>query len=241
MGWIAAGSGRLDLIGTPLGEAYYTRVAFDLEKGPHIAVCPVNHTGEKHSPTAWKMSNAIPSWSWNGCAGRQANVEVYARAAKVELFVNGRSVGVKELKNDCVARFRCVYQDGVIEAVSYNTSGKEIGRSALRTASHNTQLRAVPEQTGVKPGRLSYIRLRYTDENGIVKPLERGILSVTVSGGRLLGLGSACPYNETGYLTGRTDTYFGQALAVVQAGEGEAIELTVTDGRHTGKAVVGIG
>ena len=241
VGWIAAGSGRLDLIGTPLGEAYYTRVAFDLEKGPHIAVCPVNHTGDKHSPAAWKMSNAIPSWSWNGCAGRQANVEVYARAAKVELFVNGRSVGVKELKNDCIARFRCAYEDGTVEAVSYNASGKEIGRSALRTASQNTQLRAVPEETVVKPGRLSYIRLQYTDENGTVKPLERGILSVEVTGGRLLGLGSACPYNELGYLTGRTDTYFGQALAVVQAGEGEAIELTVTDGRYAGKAVVSIG
>ena len=241
VGWIAAGSGRLDLIGTPLGEAYYTRVAFDLEKGPHIAVCPVNHTGDKHSPAAWKMSNAIPSWSWNGCAGRQADVEVYARAAKVELFVNGKSVGVKELKNDCVARFKCAYEDGTVEAVSYDARGREIGRNALHTAKPETELRAVPEETSVQPGRLSYIRLQYTDENGTVKPLERGILNVTVTGGKLLALGSACPYNEIGYLDTKTDTYFGEALAVVQAGESETIELTVMDGRHTGKAAVGIG
>ena len=91
-------------------------------------------------------------------------MEVYARAARVELFVNGKSVGAKKLKNDCVARFKCAYQDGTVDAVSYNASGKEIGRSTLRTASQNTDLRAVPEETSVKPGHLAYIRLQYTDE-----------------------------------------------------------------------------
>ena len=38
-----------------------------------------------------------------------------------------------------------------------------------------------------------------------------------VEGGKLLALGSACPYNERGYLTDTTDTYYGQALAVIRA------------------------
>lgn len=240
VGWIAAGSGRVDLIGNPWGEALYTKVAFNLEKGPRIAVCPVNHTGEKHSPSSWRMSNALESWSWSGCSGKKADVEVYARAAKVELLVNGKSVGVKAMKGDCIARFQCVYEDGTIEAVSYNAAGKEIGRCALRTASKNTELRVVPETACVNPGHLSYIRLQYTDENGVVKPLKRGMLNVEVTGGKLLGLGSACPYNEIGYLNTKTDTYFGEALAVVQAGEGGCIELTVTDGQYTGKATVSI-
>ena len=240
VGWIAAGSGRLDLTGNPLGEALYTRVAFGLEKGPRIAVCPVNHTGEKHSPSSWKMSNAIESWSWNGCGGKEAAIEVYARAAEVELRINNVSEGRKKLKGDCKATFRCNYYPGTVEAVAYDARGREIGRSALRAAGPETELRAVPEEAAVRPGRLSFICLRYTDENGTVKPLERGILSVEVTGGRLLGLGSACPYNETGYLTARTDTYFGEALAVVQAGESGSIELTVTDGARTGKTAIDI-
>lgn len=231
-GWITAGSGRIDLTGKPLGEAYYTRVALEQEKGPYIAVCPVNHTGERHSPSSWKMSNAIPSWSWNGCAGKKANVEVYARAAKVRLLVNGKVVGEKELRNNCIAKFSCTYQDGVIEAVSLDAAGNEIGRCQLKTASEQTQLRAVPEETAVAPGRLCHIRLQYTDENGIVKPLQRGIMTAKVSGGKLLGMGSACPYNDLNYTDEKTDTYFGEALAVVQAGEGEAITFTVNDGQH---------
>ena len=238
LGWVAAGSGRIDLTGRPLGEALYTRVALEQDKGPFIAVCPVNHTGDKHSPSAWKMSNALPSWSWAGCAGKRANVEVYARAHSVELLVNGRSVGKKELKNDCIAKFRCTYEDGTVEAVSYDAAGKELGRCSLRTAAPETQLRAVPEENAVAPGRLCHIRLQYTDESGILKPLERGILNVEVSGGKLLGLGSACPYNEIGFCGAKTDTYYGEALAVMQAGEDKNLTLTVTDGRHTGSVTI---
>ena len=165
-------------------------------------------------------------------------MEVYARAHSVELLVNGRSVGKKELKNDCIAKFRCIYEDGTIEAVSYDAAGKELGRCSLRTAAPETQLRAVSEENAVAPGRLCHIRLQYTDESGILKPLERGILNVEVSGGKLLGLGSACPYNEIGFCGTRTDTYYGEALAVVQANGGGELTLTVTDGRYTGKAVV---
>ena len=240
LGWVTAGSGRIDLTGRPLGEAFYSRVALEQENGPFIAVCPVNHTGDKHSPSAWKMSNAIPSWSWRGCAGKPADVEVYARAHSVELLVNGKSVGKKVMKNDCIARFRCTYEDGAIEAVSFDHHGMELGRFALQTAAPETELRAVPEEADVKPGGLAYIRLQYTDEDGTLKPLERGILTVEIKGGRLLGLGSACPFNEIGYVTNRTDTYYGEALAVVQAEASGMIELSVTDGVHTGKVSLDI-
>ncbi|MBR1779933.1 MAG: glycoside hydrolase family 2, partial [Oscillospiraceae bacterium] len=144
------------------------------------------------------------------------------------------------MKHDCIARFRSTYVDGTVMAVSHAAAGKEIGRCALRTADPETELRAEPEETCVRPGALCYIRLRYTDKNGSVKPLERGILKVNVTGGRLLGLGSACPYNERGYCGTETDTYFGEALAVVQAGEGKTVALTVTDDRYFGKAEIDV-
>ncbi len=238
LGWVSAGSGRIDLTGKPLGEALYTRVALERETGPFIAVCPVNHTGEKHSPSAWKMSNAMPSWSWNGCGGKKADVEVYARAAAVELLVNGKSVGKKTIKNDCIAKFRCTYEDGAVEAVSYDGAGRETGRTSLKTAGSETRLQAVPERDSVRPGGLAYIRLQYTDQRGEVKPLERGILTVEVTGGRLLGLGSACPFNEIGYCTNRTDTYYGEALAVVQAEDSCGVTLRVTDAVRSGEVTV---
>lgn len=237
-GWVSAGSGRIDLTGKPLGEALYTRVALEADNGPYIAVCPVNHTGDRHSPSAWKMTNAMPSWSWTGCEGRKANVEVYARAARVELVLNGHTVGSKTLKNDCLARFSIPYESGTLEAVSYDAADHEIGRCKLQSAGSTTRLTLDAEEPTVKPGHLCYIRLRYTDENGITKPLARGSIQVQVRGGTLVGLGSACPFNKHSYLDSETDTYYGEALAIVRMGDGDAMTIAASDGEYSAELTV---
>ena len=238
LGWVSAGSGRIDLTGKPLGEALYTRVALEADNGPYIAVCPVNHTGDRHSPSAWKMTNAMPSWSWTGCEGRKANVEVYARAARVELVLNGHTVGSKTLKNDCLARFSILYESGTLEAVSYDAADHEIGRCKLQSAGGTTRLTLDAEEPTVKPGHLCYVRLRYTDENGITKPLMRGNIQVQVRGGTLVGLGSACPFNKHSYLDSETDTYYGEALAIVRMGDGDAMTIAASDGEYSAELTV---
>lgn len=237
-GWVSAGSGRIDLTGKPLGEALYTRVALEADNGPYIAVCPVNHTGDRHSPSAWKMTNAMPSWSWTGCEERKANVEVYARAARVELVLNGHTVGSKTLKNDCLARFSIPYESGTLEAVSYDAADHEMGRCKLQSAGGTTRLTLDAEEPTVKPGHLCYIRLRYTDENGITKPLARGSIQVQVRGGTLVGLGSACPFNKHSYLDSETDTYYGEALAIVRMGDGDAMTIAASDGEYSAELTV---
>ena len=240
VGWISAGAGRIDLTGKPLGEALYTRVAFEQDSGPFLAVRPICHAGRRHSPSAWKMTNAMPTWSFRGWEGKPAHVEVYARADSVELLLNGASLGRKQVKNNCVFTFQVPYANGKLEAVAYDAPGHETGRSTLETAGEETILRAVPEETMVRAGHLSFIRLQYTDSNGIVKPCERGVLDVKVEGGRLVGLGSACPYYERSYLDSTCDTYYGEALAIVEAGSGDQVTLTAGDGKHEAVTVVKI-
>lgn len=239
VGWMTAGSGRVDLIGNQLGEALYTKVAFELEDKPQIAVVPVSHTGEKHSPSAWKFSNALPSWSWNGLDGKKASVEVYSCAPIVELYINGKKVGRKKFGKNCRFDFSVKYESGEITAVSLDKNGKELARNSLKTAGDETVLTVAPEKTEVKPGELCFVKLRYTDAAGNVKPLARGVIDVTVAGGELVAVGNACPYNEIGYLSGKTDTYYGEALAVVRA-NGEQVTVTASDGKFTGEGKISI-
>ncbi|WEV75356.1 glycoside hydrolase family 2 TIM barrel-domain containing protein [Bifidobacterium sp. ESL0800] len=238
-GWLTSGSGRLDLTGRVTGEALYTRVALEESQGPYLAVRPVNHTGDKHSPSAWKMTDAVPSWSWEGYEGHKADVEVYARAASVALILNGKEIARKTLQHDCLARFGCTYQPGTLEAVSFDESGAEIGRCAVTSAEGPTKLTASMEPVDgfeesqysssdtpkrrdsnasgtCSPGHLAYVRVRYTDAAGITKPLQHGTLSATVSGGRLVAFGSAAPYNPGSFVTGSTGTYRGEALAIIE-------------------------
>ncbi len=197
VGWATAGSGRLDLIGMPLGEALYTKTAFELCDAPQIAVVPVSHTGEKHSPSAWKFTNAIPSWSWNGLDGRKAAVEVYSRAPAVELYINGKRVGRKKFKKNCRFDFMTRYRGGELTAVALDKNGNELSRGSLRTAGDETVLSVLPEKPTATAGEICFVGLRYTDGNGTIKPLERGRIKVDVKGGELLALGHACPSTPT--------------------------------------------
>ena len=224
-GWVTAGSGRIDLTGKPLGEMAYTRVAFELEDLA-IAVMPVNHTKDAHSPSAWKMTNAMESWSWDSCDGNAAKVEVYTRADHVKLYVNGECVGTKKPKNDCKVFFDTTYHNGEIKAVAYDANDNVIAEKSLKTAGKETVLRAEPELTRVNADTdLCYVRMRYTDENGETKPLERGRIKLDVEGGELLAFGSACPYYPESYQSAETDTYYGEALAIIrpQSGAGKVM------------------
>lgn len=230
-GWLSAGSGRIDLTGKPIGEAYYTRVAFEQEQGPIIAVTPVYQTGA-HSPSAWKLSDAIRSWSYRGCEGYPAKVEVYARANEVELFVNGKSVGRKKSK-ECIFKFKTTYYSGDIKAISYDESGKMIGSDSLVTAESDTYLKLYPEEPTVKANGLSYIRIKLTDEFGNWKPMEKRNIKIQVENGELLALGNGCPYNPKGYLSDSVDTYYGEALAIVRAAaEGDVIVKALFNGEE---------
>ena len=225
-GWLTAGSGRVDINGGLLGEAAYTRVAFELDK-LRLAVIPAHHAGKKHSPSAWKHTNSLENWSYDGCEGVRTKAEVYARAYRVELYLNGKKVGGKKLGDDCRAVIPVRYEPGTLTAVSYDEKGNEIARTSLVSAGKDTVLETFPEEKEIGAGDLAYVRLKYTDGAGTLKPTTRSRITVTnVEGGELIALGHACPYNPDGFGGKDTDTYLGEALAVVRpTGKGK-IKIT---------------
>ncbi|MDG4477201.1 glycoside hydrolase family 2 TIM barrel-domain containing protein [Streptococcus parasuis] len=237
-GWLTAGSGRINILGRPNAEAFYTRVAFEQYKQPIIAVKPVYQSGS-HSPSAWKMTDAIPSWTYPGCEGQIATVEVYARAHRAELYVNSQLVGSKKFKNDCRLIFKTPYQEGEVKVLTYDNKGQIIGQNHLVTASAITKIKIEPETSPVV-GKLLYILLRYTDENSIIKPMYKGKLCVNINGGELLGLGNACSYNRDGYLLSETDTYYGEAMAIVRVSDVDKLSIEVSDGQLKSKVELAV-
>lgn len=214
-GWMSAGSGRLDLTGRGGGEMLYTKVAFDLLPIAMASV-PANFAKEKHSPTAWGMTNARASWSWEGAEGRKTTVEVYTKESVVALYCNGKLVGKKKRGRDCRVCFRVAYRAGTLIAVGLDGEGRERCRTSLSSAGKETMLRLEPEGTP-RMGKLCFVRLRYTDAMGETKPTARGEIAISVEGGEIVGFGNGCPFNRRGYLEHTSDTYFGEALAVIRA------------------------
>ena len=94
---------------------------------------PVNHAGRKRTSNAWRASDSIRSWSWEGHEGRPAVVEVYADADRVELLLDGAVVGAKPVgvENGYLAEFTVPYRRGTLTAVAYDADGGEIGQDTL--------------------------------------------------------------------------------------------------------------
>lgn len=216
VGWISAGSGRIDLTGKLLAEMLFTRVAFGLDV-IRMAVVPVNNYGKKHSPSAWKMTNAIESWSWDNHTGEKTVVEVYSTAHHIGLYLNDRLLKQKKMKNKARVKIKTKYYPGTLKAIAFDINNNEIGSTTIVSAKKDTKLTMIPENESVNSNEdLIYIRLQFTDAQGIVKSLVRSDIEIDVRHGELLALGNACPYNESLYFKGNTSTYFGEALAIIK-------------------------
>ena len=228
--WLLADCGAFDIIGTPGAPVALAQAAWHLDAKPWIGVRPLGQ-GAKPTKAVWRGSNAIASWSWRGCEGERAAIEVYSSAAVIELFLNGKRMGRKKPKL-CKATFKAAYQAGTLLAVAYDDAGRELGRSELSSAKDDLCLQAHVQ----REGELRYIEIDITDTSGITESHADETITLTVERGELLGSGSANPRTEEGYLAGKFTTYRGRALAVVRPAS-DGFRLRVS-GTTLGEAVV---
>lgn len=217
--WLLADCGAFDILGNPGVPVALARAAWKLDEKPWIGVQPVNHPGIKPAKASWRGSNAIASWAWKGCEGNKAVVEIYSSSPTVEVFLNDRSLGKKKTKQ-CKARYKTKYAPGKLEAIAYDTSGKETGRNTLTSSDGELHISAAAGERG----EITYVDISITGQNGVVESNADEKLTVTVENGELTAFGSANPRTEESYRSGSFTTYYGRALATVK---GEHAILTV--------------
>ena len=225
--WILADTGTLDILGNPNGEMFHAAAVWNLLDKPAICVQPVNHPGVSPQKAVWRGTNSIPSWSWQGCDGSKAVIEVYFDAHIVELYLNDRALGKKRVK-DCKAVFKTSYQSGNLLAIAYDTNGKEISRNELLSSIGRNQIRITPEKLKAKPDEVVYINIDITGNNGIVESNADSQLTVEVEDGELLAFGSANPRTEESYNSGIFTPYYGRSLAVVTKRNKGVVKIKTT-------------
>lgn len=223
--WLVADCGAFDILGNPGAPVAYAQAAWGLDTVPWIGVQPLNHPDVEPAKAVWRGSNAINSWSWKGCEGNKAIVEIYSSASKVELILNGKSLGKKKTEH-CKAVFKTRYAPGKLEAVAYSASGEECGHSELNSAQTQLAINMCPEKEHVKVGEVCYIDLQIADLHHTIESNADEVVSVTVENGELLAFGSANPRTEESFDSGHYTTYYGRALIAVKATTTERVRVT---------------
>lgn len=226
-GWMSAGSGRIDLIGSELAEASYTKVAFEKETLKIGVVSPRDYKA-RTTKSSWKLSNALESYSFDGFENHETIAEVYTNDPIIKLFQNGKLIKAKKSNKNSLTKFKIKYVPGELKAITFNLNGKKMNEYSLKTAQKPTKITLINENQNIDLDGLVYVKIRITDNEGTLKPLENKLVNVNVSNGKLLALGTGCPYTKNGYHKSSITTYLGEALAIIKPDDKGEITVTVT-------------
>ena len=210
--WILANGGAFDLLGYPTGEAYLAMVTYGkatLELASYIY-------DEDETKSAWRWTNSRNTYTYkDDVIGKDIVVEVYSIYPIVELFVNGKSLGKKEIVNGFTT-YKFPYEKGSIKAIGYKDN-KAFEEKILAT-SMESKLTARIDYSGKE---LTYIYFEYKDSKNTIDTTKEDLISVSITGGNLLGIGSANPRTEDNYISSEAHAFLGACMIAVKKIEKE--------------------
>ena len=222
--WYNGNCGDIDLIGKKKPQSYYRDVVW--RQAP--VTMAVQPTTSFNNAWGWQLEEQ--HWTWNGKEGEPMIINVYSRAPKVRLYLNGESLGDQTPGETFWTGYTVNYQPGELKVVNLDGAGNEIGGEefVLKTTKPAVDVRIVYEDKELKAdkGDLAYVILELVDEDGNVVTSDCSTqISVENSGvGNLIGCVTAAPDDMISFRSSKPTMFRGRALAIIQS-EGVAGEV----------------
>lgn len=180
----------------------------------------------------------LPHWTWPGREGEITPVFVYTNFPKAELFINGKSQGMRE-KNDSTRQHRyrlmwndVVYQPGEVTVVAYDAAGNRAAEQTVRTAGKPYALRLTSSVPALKADGedLAYITVQAVDKAGNPVPYANEMVNFKVKGdGRYRAAANGDPTSLDLFHLPRMPLFSGACTAILQSGDkAGTVTLTAT-------------
>ena len=214
-----SGSGVIDLCGFPKDAYYFYQSQWTTKPMVHVS----------------------PHWNWKGREGKIIPVLVYTNCESVELFLNGKSYGVKALEfprqgnsggwnkydkpqinitiGDLHLSWDVPYEPGTLKAVGMK-GDKVVVEEVIRTTGVPAAIRLSVDRNDLNADNydVSHVKIEVVDEAGNVVPNAANPVQLTVTGvGNLIGLDNGNPVDHTSMKSSQRNVFNGLALGVVQS------------------------
>ena len=170
--------------------------------------------------TGKPVLHVFPHWNWE--PGKIVDVwAYYNQADEVELFLNGRSLGVRRKAGDELhVMWRVPFEAGTLKAVS-RKNGKTVLTKEIKTAGAAYRLEMVPDRKIIHAdGKdLSFITIRVLDAKGSIVQDADHLVRIKIAGNAsLAGMDNGYQASLEPFKLNRHKAYNGLCLAIVQAG-----------------------
>ncbi|RYD80096.1 MAG: glycoside hydrolase family 2 protein [Sphingobacteriales bacterium] len=197
----------------------------------------------KASPTL----HILPHWNWEGREGQTTPVFVYTSYESAELFLNGKSLGVRRKdKTSPQNRYRLMWMDvkyepGTLKVVALDSNGKAVQEAQVSTAGkpHQIVLQADRKELTGDGKDLSFVTVSVLDKAGNLCPTATDELQFEVKGaGRFKAVCNGDATSLESFIKPKMKLFSGKLVVIVQSDEkaGEII-LNVTGKNLTSEKI----
>jgi len=177
----------------------------------------------------WSKSpvlHLLPHWNWEGKEGDTIPVFCYTNYPKVELFVNGKSMGTKIKSN--IGKYdkyrlmwnNVIYQPGEIKVIAYDKQGQIQKTELIRTAGVPTKIKLTADRTSItSDGKdLSFVTIEIVDKDGNLCPNAQSLLFFKTEGeGFLKALCNGDPIDQTSFASNYMKVFNGKMVAIISS------------------------
>lgn len=143
----------------------------------------------------------------------------YNLADEVELFVNGKSQGIRRKNDDCLhAAWRVNYEPGSVKVVA-RRQGKVVAEKEIQTAGAPEKIRLTPDRRTLEAdGKdLSFVTVEVLDGKGNLCPDADNLVRFEVEGNlTIAGVDNGSPTSMERFKDNKRKAFHGKCLVVLQ-------------------------
>lgn len=170
--------------------------------------------------------HVFPHWNW--IEGQAIDLWCYYNQAdEVELFINGKSQGVRKKSNEHEyhVAWHVTYEPGEVRVVA-RKNGKQVNEKTVRTAGAPHHIRLTSNRNVLKAnGRsLSFVTVEVVDKEGNLCPWADQNIQFSLTGeGKIAGVDNGSPFSLERFQANSRHAFFGKCMVVVQAGKAPSV------------------
>lgn len=164
----------------------------------------------------------FPHWNWKGREGQPIDVWCFSNCDSVELFLNGKSLGMKIIEGNSHLEWQVNYEPGILEAHGWR-NGKMLA-TKVETTGGPAAIQLTPDRSTIfADGEdVSVVTVTALDSAGREVPTADNLIHFEIKGaGKIIGVGNGNPssHEPDKYLNGdyKRKLFGGKCEVIIQS------------------------